>query len=159
MIKRYDREAEIVYFIYQKDQCIYVGQTFNLTCRKAGHLSALNAYRKNQEGSYLYKYIVENKINWDDLMWKEINFFKNISREDLNKIEKLYIQTMKPIGNTVFKVKDYNRSYYESNKTTILEKRKIYRANIPKVICDCGSVIKNVISHNTTKKHLKFIKK
>ena len=49
----------------------------------------------------------------------------------------------------------YNKTYYDKNKSKILEKMKI------KVECGCGSVLSkgNVANHKKSKKHIDWIKK
>lgn len=160
----YEREAEIIYFIYYNDICIYVGQTFGFLCRQQGHLVNYKMCVKNPTGphAFLYKYLCENKIEWDDLFWKYTSFEKNIDRIALNKIEKLFIQTLKPICNVQKKRHTYAQAYYQVNKEKMKANAKKNRKNNDeKIICGCGAEIfkRTQSAHQKSKKHMRLVNK
>ena len=114
---------------------IYVGSTTNFDRRKAQHKS--NCNNENREGYniYLYQFIRANGgfQNWDMILIENVNVD---NKRDLEKIERKFIDELKPSLNTTtpYRTKDerkeyekeHSKKYRKENKTKIKEKRKIY---------------------------------
>ena len=129
---------------------IYIGSTTNFYRRKSQHKNSCNNENSNEYNSYKYQFIRDNGgfENFDMILIENINVD---NKRDLEKIERKYIDELKPSLNTyksyttieekgkvkkkydkVYreehkeKCKEYDRKKYEKNKDKILEYKKQY---------------------------------
>jgi predicted glutamine amidotransferase len=94
---------------------------------------------EKERKEYRNEYLETNK---DILKEYSKDYYKN-NKDILKEYNKEYYKTNKK----------YYKEYYETNKNTILEKKK------EKVTCKCGCVVttQNIKRHKRTKKHTDFI--
>lgn len=128
----------VVYFIYYKEDLLYIGSTENFKRRQNGH--RIRCYNEDSKKSdfALYKYIRENNIEFGGLIWKTIAY-EYICKDDLLKIENLYIQSCNPKCNVykayrTFQDKKNQNSkddklYYQRHKPEIQLRNTIYYQN------------------------------
>lgn len=115
---------------------IYIGSTTNFKMRKYQHKSIYNNVNSKEYNQYKYQFIRTNGgfENFDMILIENVNVD---NKRDLEKIERDYIDKLKPSLNSVksYITKDekkqykdeYKKEWYEKNKTEINEQSKIYR--------------------------------
>ena len=152
---------------------IYIGSTTNFYRRKSEHKSDCNNENSKDYNNYKYQFIRDNGgfKNWDMILIENVSCN---SKREIEKIERDYIDKLKPSLNTYKSYtteqekKEYEKEYYENNKTKINEKRnqyfKKYREDNKKKInqkincefCNCLSSKLNMKRHQRSIKCLKF---
>lgn len=151
----------IVYGIFYKEQCIYVGSTWNLEERIKNHHKRYMYYKPLA----VYVFIKQLKGEWDNVQFKELHSglypCSTLLRQDermvldclpyntLNEnlpflLEEEEIEQrryLKSLNKEKYAVKE--KLYYQANKTRILANKA------QKVLCSCGkSITKGNIRHH-----------
>ena len=115
---------------------IYVGSTTNFYRRKSEHKNTCNNINLKSYNNYKYQFIRNNGDfeNWDMILIKNVNVS---SKRELEKIEREYIDELKPTLNSIKSYtsteerkehkKEYRKDHYEKNKEHRKEYEKEYR--------------------------------
>ena len=154
-----------IYKLYCRDPEIeefYIGSTTNPTKRKCDHKKCCTNSNDKEYNTYKYQFIRDHGgwLNWDLVVIEE---FSCDSKMQQHKIERQYIENLKPSLNKTIparyqtgdiynvqeykrehnkeyyeankhKIRDQNKEYYEANKDKISEQKKVYReANKDKI--------------------------
>lgn len=136
-----------IYKIYNTEEPsqFYIGSTTQQLCKRmANHRN--NAKSQISPGSKLYNYA--NQVGWGALRIELIEAFdKEMTLEELHKIEGNYIRELKPPLN----IKVEGR--------TEAEIKEIRAGDVPCEICGKKINYTNISHHNKTKKHLRKAEK
>ena len=154
-----------IYKLCCKDPMIdqfYIGSTTNVIKRRQSHKKSCTNPNDKEYNTYKYQFIREKGewLNWDLVVIEE---FSCDSKMQQHKIERQYIENLKPSLNKTIparyqtgdiynvqeykrehnkeyyeankhKIRDQNKEYYEANKDKISEQKKVYReANKDKI--------------------------
>lgn len=141
-----------LYKIFYNGVLLYVGSTSDIKKRKILHKSGL----KNGVDRPLYRYLRENNINFEELIFEIIETDIN-NKNDLLKEEGIMIKELSPLCNKDIAGRtseEYSKDYYENNLENIKEYQKKYRENnIKKIKEYYKKILKNL------KKLIKYIVK
>ena len=128
-------------------ESIYIGSTTNPTKRKCDHKKCCTKVNDKEYNTYKYQFIRDHGgwNNWDLIIIEE---FSCNSKMQQHKIERQYIEDLKPSLNKtiparyqtgdIYNVQEYkrehNKEYYEANKHKIRDQNKEnYEANKDKI--------------------------
>lgn len=124
-----------LYRIFYNDDLLYIGSTIDFRRRKWQHENNL----KNNVDKPLYKYLKENNIKFEDLVFEiietDFNDIKNLRKEEGNFIKKFKPLCNKEIAgrtrkeyrkDNIEKIKESKKEYYEINIDKIKERHKKY---------------------------------
>ena len=138
---------------------IYIGSTTNFRVRKNKHKS--NCYNIKDDRKYnlkVYQFIREHGgfENFDMILIETVNCNTKL---ELHKIERKYIEELKPILNDRIPIiskkesLDYKKNYYFKNKKRLIE------LQTQKITCECGCIVhkKNLQKHKKSKKHINLL--
>ena len=130
-----------VYKLCCKDatvESIYIGSTTNIIKRKHDHKKCCTNPDDKEYDTYKYQFIRDNG-GWDNWCLIAIEEFSCSSKLEQLKMERNYIENLKPSLNKtiparhqtgdVYNKKEYSKGYYNVNKDSINEKKKEYIAN------------------------------
>lgn len=159
------------------DEC-YIGSTSRIRERRRTHKSACNNPNNKDYNYYVYQFIRENG-GFDNFDLYELEEVKYDDKRELHKIERRYIETLKPKLNKIIPTRTF-QEYYQDNKDDIREKHKTYRENNKeairdyyrdnkdmilakqkeKYVCACGSTFRHAdkARHERSKKHQEYLK-
>ena len=135
---------------------IYIGSTTNFRQRKTKHKSRCNNLKDPSYNLNLYKFIRDNG-NWKNWNMVLVDEVKCKSKLELHKIEREWIEKLKPTLNyciptrthkehykdNVKKILEEKKIYYQKNKEKIKEQKKEYREKNKEKIKEYGKEIVN----------------
>ena len=176
--KKVDYSKSMIYKLCCKDPNItdiYIGSTTNFKNRKYKHKNSCNNENTKDYNSYKYQFIRDNGNfeNWTMILIENVSCN---SKRELEKIERKYIDELKPSLNSIRSYrsedekkeykKEYNKEYreankgkikdkeyYEKNKTKILEKLK---ESVKCEFCNCSIRKYHLKKHQQSIKCMKF---
>jgi hypothetical protein len=142
---------------------IYVGHTTNFTKRKSLHKHCCNNDGNENHHLYIYQFIRE-KGGWDNWSMVEIEKFNCASKNEAEKRERYWIETLQAKLNNQIPTRTANE-YYEDNKEKISENKKQYYEDNKnkineKITCPCGGKYTccHKFHHSKTKIHQDHLK-
>ena len=156
---------------------IYIGSTTNFKNRKRSHKSDCNNKKSKIYNLRVYQYIRSNG-DWDNWSMILVENYNATDQRHLEARERYWIETLNTTLNCRVPLRsekeikeyhhEYDKEYYEDNKTKIKEKSKLYRTeNKTKVnekkneiiICECGIEYarSNKARHIKSQRHIKQI--
>ena len=153
--------AKIYKLVNSVEDAIYIGSTCNMLSKR---LSAHKSNAKKHPFQLVYNHL--NNIGWDNVQIILIDYAKCNNREELLKIEREYIDRLKPQlnysrpcitdeerkelftrssrqwrSNNTEKVREYQRNYFEKNKEKLMARDKQYDKKFKDerryYCCDC----------------------
>jgi len=134
---------------------IYIGSTVNFRNRKWSHKSSCNNINHRSYNFKVYQFIREHGgwENWTMILIETVNCNTKL---ELHKIERKYIEELKPLLNKDIPsrdTKESNKEYRENNKEKLSEKRK------EKITCECGCIVakSSLTRHKKNKKHINLL--
>ena len=173
-----------IYKLCCKDPMIedcYIGSTTNVIKRRQNHKKSCTNPNDKEYNTYKYQFIREKGewLNWNLVVIEEFSCENKFQKE---KMERYYIEELKPTLNKavpvkyqtgdVYNKKEYDHMYfkgrYEANKDIMNEKgREYYKNNKNKIkekvckpyTCECGRTIRygDKATHFKTKVHQDYI--
>ncbi len=141
---------------------IYVGSTTNFSMRKSEHKNSCNNENIKNYNNYKYKFIRDNGgfKNWSMILIENVSCN---SKRELEKIERAYIDELKPSLNTYKSYtteeektkthQEYNKEYREKNRKKLNEKQN---QKINCEFCKFLSSKQNIKKHQQSVKCQKF---
>ena len=137
---------------------IYIGSTTHVNKRKCDHKKRCLNPNDKEYNSYKYQFIRDNG-GWDNWQLIVLEQFSCESKMQKEKIERSYVETLKPTLNRtipanyqtgdVYNAQEYNQKYKKANKDKIC---KPYT-------CECGRTIQYSVKarHFRSKVHQDYI--
>ena len=114
---------------------IYIGSTVNFRNRKCQHKSNCNNINRKEYNFKVYKFIRDHG-NWDNWDMVLIETVSCNTKLELHKIERKFIEELKPLLNkqipsrTKYEAqKEYKKEYNIKNREKIKEYQKVYCEN------------------------------
>ena len=140
----------------------YIGSTTNITKRKHDHKKCCINPKDKEYNHYKYQFIRDNG-GWDNFTLIPIHDFSCNSKLEQHKIEREYIERLKPALNKtiparhqtgdIYDRNEYNRGYYKDNK----ERFRLKQCQIIKCICGRELTVHHIARHTRTKQHQEYI--
>ena len=137
---------------------IYIGHSTDFKQRNQAHKNHCNNINSNSYNEYKYRFIRENGGYQNWIMIKLYDYPCNSKREAEAEETKTMIElgatlnSMKPFI-TEEEKKEYDKEYYNDNKTEINEKAKV---KVKCEFCNCEIRKSNIKTHQKTQKCMKF---
>jgi hypothetical protein len=129
-----DYSRTIIYKIVCNDvniKDLYVGHTTNFVKRKNCHKSNCNNINTKHYNIYAYQFI-RNNGGWDNFSMIIIEKYNCNDKLEACKRERYWIEKLNATLNKVIPSrikKEYNKEYYDNNKSNLLEQHKTYYEN------------------------------
>ncbi len=151
---------------------IYIGSTADFNTRKINHKAKCKNTKNNY---YVYQYIRENG-GWNNFEMVEIKKVKCDTKKELRTIERQVEETfdntlnknkaiLTPEERYIYK-KEYREKHRDKQKLYYIkynteERKKLrnqkYQLTKHKLICACGSIVRDTISHALSKNHRAYL--